>query len=429
MAVMPRELKLKTLEGGDLNVEVIPTCTVQELKAMLLEKKDCEDPIERQILKVEVLSGGFSIDDHQTLESAGLLHAESDVTVIYCRNEIEAATKEAIHEEGLLEVSMPSSLTEIPARAFQDCKQVLTVAIPKSVTAIGNSAFEGCTSLARVPLPESVTVVGDHAFLGCNCLKNIEIPESVTSIGRGAFQYCSTLKNITIPESVTAIGVGVFAGCNSLQSIAIPESVTAIEDYAFRGCRSLESITIPESVTAIGVGVFAGCSSLESIAIPESVTVIGDDAFDNCRSLKSITIPESVTAIGDRAFQYCSSLTSISIPKSVTAIGDTDIFLGCNSLKITRWDCAENSVRCLCGMRFLARITVVMVIPDSPFRNCSFYRKLLSLWRPLVPFEIAVLWKASPKYHPGVGGHCWRCIGFLKLQDADAMFDIVDGQV
>ena len=100
---MPRELRLKTLEGGDHNVEVIPTCTVQELKAMLLEKKDCEDPIERQILKVEVLSGGFSVDDHQTLESAGLLHAESDVTVIYCRNQVEAATKEAIHEEGLLQ--------------------------------------------------------------------------------------------------------------------------------------------------------------------------------------------------------------------------------------------------------------------------------------------------------------------------------------
>ena len=87
--------------------------------------KDCEDPIERQILKVKVLSDGFLVDDHQTLESAGLLHAESEVTVIYCRNEVEAATKEAIHEEGLLQVNIPSSLTEIPARALKECKQVV----------------------------------------------------------------------------------------------------------------------------------------------------------------------------------------------------------------------------------------------------------------------------------------------------------------
>ena len=49
-----------------------------------MKRKDCEDLIERQILKVKVLSGGFLVDDHQTLESAGLLHAESEVTVIYC---------------------------------------------------------------------------------------------------------------------------------------------------------------------------------------------------------------------------------------------------------------------------------------------------------------------------------------------------------
>ena len=153
MTAMAHELKLKTLEGGDLNVEVMPTSTIQELKAMLHEKKHCEDPIERQILKVKVLSGGFLVDDHQTLESAGLLHAESDVTVIYCRNEIEAATKEAIHEEGLLQVNIPSSLTEISAGAFENCDQVVKVAIPESVTAIGGEAFLGCISLESITNP------------------------------------------------------------------------------------------------------------------------------------------------------------------------------------------------------------------------------------------------------------------------------------
>ena len=70
MAPMPCELKVKTLEGGDLTVEVVPTTTIKELRAMLHEKKNCEDPIERKILKVKVLADGLLVDDDQTLESA-----------------------------------------------------------------------------------------------------------------------------------------------------------------------------------------------------------------------------------------------------------------------------------------------------------------------------------------------------------------------
>ena len=68
MAAMPREVKVKTLEGGDFTVEVIPTKTIEEFKAMLLEKKHCEDPIDHKILKVNVLADGLLDDDGQTLE-------------------------------------------------------------------------------------------------------------------------------------------------------------------------------------------------------------------------------------------------------------------------------------------------------------------------------------------------------------------------
>ena len=110
---MQCEVKVKTLEGGDLTVKVVPTTTIRELKALLHEKKGCEDPIERKILKVKVLANALLVDDDQTLEYAGLLHAESEVTVIYSRNEVEAATKDGIHADGFLQVNVPSSLTEI----------------------------------------------------------------------------------------------------------------------------------------------------------------------------------------------------------------------------------------------------------------------------------------------------------------------------
>ena len=321
-AEMPREVKVKTLEGGDLTIKVVPTNTIEDLKAMLHEKKHCEDPIERQILKVEVLADGLLVDSEQTLESAG--RAESEVTVIYSRNIVEAATQEAIqaiHTKSFLQVNIPSSLTEIPPEAFRDCNQVVRVTMPESVTVIGDAAFAYCEFLASIAIPESVTVIGISAFFGCSSLASMTIPESVTTLGMRAFQCCYSLGSITIPTSVTAIGDYTFASCHSLESITIPESVTAIGTSAFQTCASLASITIPESVTAIGDCAFEFCHSLESVTIPSSVTAIGDYAFHECKSLASITIPESVMAIGVGAFHKCESLQSITIPESLRKDG------------------------------------------------------------------------------------------------------------
>ena len=119
---------------------------------MLSERKHCEDPIERKLCSVKVLADGLLVDDDQTLESAGLMCAGCEVMVIYTRNEVGAATKEDIHEEGPLHVTIPSHMTEIAVGAFQNCNQVLKVTIPDSVTIIGEAAFAHCLSLESITL-------------------------------------------------------------------------------------------------------------------------------------------------------------------------------------------------------------------------------------------------------------------------------------
>jgi len=55
--IMPHELKVRTMGGNHLTLEVTPSSTIKELKSALLTKKDCEDPkylkvpIEVQLLK------------------------------------------------------------------------------------------------------------------------------------------------------------------------------------------------------------------------------------------------------------------------------------------------------------------------------------------------------------------------------------------
>ena len=166
----PREMQVTTLEGEPLTFKVFPTDTLKDLKAMLVAHKHREDLTERKLCCVKVLAGGLIVDDDQTLESAGLMCAGCDVMVIYTRKEVEAATKEAIHEEDFLHVTIPSHIREIQQGAFDLCENVLTMTIPESVTTIHFCAFYRCHNLARITLPESLTIIGPSAFGWCKSL-------------------------------------------------------------------------------------------------------------------------------------------------------------------------------------------------------------------------------------------------------------------
>ncbi|MDR0313965.1 MAG: leucine-rich repeat domain-containing protein [Treponema sp.] len=69
-------------------------------------------------------------------------------------------------------------------------------AIPSSVTNIGARAFGDCTNLTAIGIPGSITTISDSAFLGCKGLTNVAIPDSVTKIGNSAFQGCTSLTEV-----------------------------------------------------------------------------------------------------------------------------------------------------------------------------------------------------------------------------------------
>ena len=76
---------------------------------MLLQQHPCQDPIERKVLKVELLRDGSIIDDAESLDEAGLVGAESLVTVTYARNEVEAATKKKSTHRDVLGLRSPAT--------------------------------------------------------------------------------------------------------------------------------------------------------------------------------------------------------------------------------------------------------------------------------------------------------------------------------
>ena len=102
-AAMSCELEFKTLHGGVITLETMMETTLGELKTMLLDRHPrAEDPIERKLLRVELLQDCsiMEMEDAQTLGATGLLEAEAPTTVIYKRNEAEASKKRDVHALG-----------------------------------------------------------------------------------------------------------------------------------------------------------------------------------------------------------------------------------------------------------------------------------------------------------------------------------------
>ncbi len=258
---------------------------------------------------------------------------------------------------------------------FNENTSITSVTLPATVAEIQATAFEGCTSLASFTHNGNVTVIGSKAFYGCNNLSTLVLNFTGSEIGSEAFAECGKLTSFDF-ETVTSIGDKAFA--NSGLTSADLSAAVVIGNEAFADCTSLTSVTL-SSVEIIGTGAFASCSSLRefifsgndyyelrsdalcgalcgalyrisdntllyypassgatSFAVPDGTESIADGAFANAVNLTEITLPSTLTSIGKGAFAGCVGLATVNINSvalnDLTA--DSDIFSGATSLTV-----------------------------------------------------------------------------------------------
>ena len=190
-AEMPREVKVKTLEGGDLMVEVMQTTTIERSwRQCFLKRSIVKISRSAKSLQVNVLVDGLLIDGDQTLESAGLLHAESEVTVIYSRNDSWSGNTRSNPGNPYKRASSKSTSRLLSQKflpeAFKKCNQVVRGGNPR----VCDGHWELCLCIL-------LQVLGKYHYPGvCDGHWG-----SVRSL-----HIASSLASITIPESVTTIG-------------------------------------------------------------------------------------------------------------------------------------------------------------------------------------------------------------------------------
>ena len=224
--------------------------------------------------------------------------------------------------DNLVEVVLPSSVSEIGEHAFGYCDKLTTVNIPSGVTSIADYAFIECPALDGIALSEGLEYIGKYAFSNTG-ITEITLPDSISEVGEGCFSGCERLVSVDTGDGLTLIDRYLFSACSAISQIVIGNKVTVIGEYAFDWCTALVEVVIPDNVELISTGAFYKCEKLARVALGTGLCEIGPSAFSECVSLAEINLPEGLKRIGNYAFYNCKSLESIAFVSGIEEIASS----------------------------------------------------------------------------------------------------------
>lgn len=161
-------------------------------------------------------------------------------------------------------------VTEIDARAFENCSALTSVWLPETLEAIAERAFDGCRSLRTLVLPNSLSSLSADRIKGCTELTHLHLGArtKISGVEEGLFIFCGKLTQLMVsaenPYYVCRDGV-----LYELGERGEPEKLLWCSP-AVTG-----TVHVPDSVHMICAGAFCGCTRLDELHIPCSVTEFG----------------------------------------------------------------------------------------------------------------------------------------------------------
>ena len=136
----------------------------------------------------------------------------------------------------LTSVTIPDSVTSIGEWAFFNCSSLesfygkFASEDNRCLIVDGKLIAFAPAGLIEYTIPDSVTKIGEIAFYYCTSLTSVTIPDSVTSIGKWAFAVCSSLTSVYCkPTTPPAGGSCMFYSNASGREIYVPAA--SVEAY------------------------------------------------------------------------------------------------------------------------------------------------------------------------------------------------------
>ena len=265
------------------------------------------------------------------------------LTEITIPKSVESASYAFYGDVNLKKVIFEDGIVTIPPRVLHNTG-IEEIVLPSSVKTIGSYAFSNNKSLEKINLLDGVRQIEEGAFSGDSKLSVVELPETLTEISRYVFSDTPSLTHINLPSGITDIGTGAFEH-SGLTSIELPKELTGIGNWAFRGTH-LSAIYLPRKLNYLGINAFSDIGTLKevtvtsninngwdywgapfysspltTVAIEEGVTEIADRMFYNQKGIMNINFPSTMKEIGANAFEG-TSLKTVLFPSTVEFIGD-----------------------------------------------------------------------------------------------------------
>lgn len=393
---------------------------------------------------------------HKNLETVVLPEQESDLITIEknaFRNNI-GLKKVGVRSSSVSDSTFPISVCEIGDEAFRNCPELTKVTVQynsRFVFKLGIGAFEKCTKLADVSLPNTMTEIPAYAFCRAGVerfvmgsVANVINNSSLEKIGYYAFfapqmtsvdlsacpnlheiggwafaaydsnrakdnkhsaeeggrTYVTKLKKVILPDEEDRTSGHLFINSGVFQSDAlfttiVPKSMDTegnegwvwLPDYVYNATPArigvgegtfsttmIQHVRIPASWTdAFPKGLFGRCINLERLDFLTDennlshVSGFGEDCFRECIALSDVNLYSNpyIKSIGKNCFASCISIDATA-PENFT--------LPCNLEKI-----GEGAFSAITGENFkyvdLSQNSKLNNIDRDAFKNCTTLKK------------------------------------------------------
>ena len=278
--------------------------------------------------------------------------------------------------DDLVRILIPSSVEEIRAAAFYNCRNLSEVILEDGslLKSIGRYAFQNCRELKTICLGERIRLVGAHAFWHCTKLpQHIVFPDSIRLIEPTAFfntkirevslpnpceyqevnhgfpyspsfpeecrivggtgaDFCSTIQNgfprLELAGETHNLSSTPSCDKNTGEDLLVPEGTEVIESNQFESRDDLVEISIPSSVVKIGVGAFYACKNLRRVKFERQseLKIIDPFAFQNCINLEFLELTDGLRQINAHSFWACEQLGEVVFPESLENIDASSFF-------------------------------------------------------------------------------------------------------
>ena len=311
------------------------------------------------------------IDDDSAfkIDADGIIHEYTgSIADLYVQEKINGIqvtgfVAGAFRKGALLSLTLPETVTEIPANAFYEDTSLEFIRAA-GVTNIEMSAF--CNSALMYAEFPNTKVIENGAFAYASKFYGGDF-SSVETLKRAAFQY-SKIRSFDGPQ-VKELAPATFRCCNSLERVYFPQVsfYTGIPVYGiFEDCSLLREVVMPAETALplksfrssniteayfpflekMGTSAFEMCICLEKIYMPSLLEIpksaFGGSTSSNPRAKSRAYFFDNVKMIGENVFGvYPTSRIEFSHLESAKSLPQTE---GCIiSMPSTFRECTEDT--------------------------------------------------------------------------------------